>query len=608
MALTESQKRNAERNRIYWANREAEALKHRITDEREYDRQIKAIYGNMLDNIQKEIDGFYGRYASKEGITIAEAKKRASKADIEAYERKAKKYVKEKDFSPEANEEMRLYNLMMKVNRLEMLKANIGLETVAGHDELQKFMAGILKGRTEDELKRQAGILGKTVQDNAKLADAIVNASFHNATFSDRIWQYQDIMKDDLSKLLQTGLIQGKNPRAIAKDLRKYWYGNDPKTGGGAVYCMERLMRTELARVQTEAQKQSFERNGFEMYTFITNHGCCEICAALNGKHFKVKDMMPGENASPLHPNCRCSVAAYEDSDEYEAWLDYLDKGGTTAEWNRIKYIDDKYKSLSFMQKKEMVYKNEQTISRLQEQKKQEEFEFILANSPEEMKLAQEKVSKTKEQIRKLEQENKDILSRLGLPTNAKERFYHQTVKPDALPHDMQGNAETFAIGSWTRTDYIFINDYLRNGNKGVRAESIENAKVLRSMIERNVVQEPFTVKRGTDYNAMNHLFGSDNWKKDGYNVHGKIIKDNGFVATTPYNGGGFGGNIQMYIDVPIGAKGVYIGDASAAPDEKEFLLQCGSSFVVDKIEKTIDKWGEPNYDVYMKVISDERQ
>lgn len=46
---------------------------------------------------------------------------------------------------------------------------------------------------------------------------------------------------------------------------------------------------------------------------------------------------MPGENAPPIHPNCRCSTAAYEDSDDYEAWLDFLDKGGKTDEWNRLK-------------------------------------------------------------------------------------------------------------------------------------------------------------------------------------------------------------------------------------------------------------------------------
>lgn len=331
----------------YWAKREKEQLNHNITDEKEYDKEIKRIYQNMLDACQKEIDSFYGKYAKAEGITIAEAKKRVSKLDIAAYERKAKKYVKEKDFSPKANEEMRLYNATMKINRLEMLKANIGLETIAGHDELEKFMGGILKGRTMDELERQAGILGKTIKNNAAQADAIVNGSFHSGTFSDRIWQYQDLMREDLGKLLQQGLIQGKGARAIAKDLKQYWYGKDPKTGGGATYCMERLMRTELARVQTEAQKQSFERNGFDKYIFIINHnaskhGCCEICEELSKRDtgfgekgvYLVKDMMPGENAPPMHPHCRCSTAAWEDDEEYEAWLDHLEQGGTTEEWN----------------------------------------------------------------------------------------------------------------------------------------------------------------------------------------------------------------------------------------------------------------------------------
>lgn len=335
------------KSREYWIRREHEQLKHNITEEKEYDRQIKLIYQNMLDGCQREIDAFYAKYAAAEGITIATAKRRVTKADIAEYERKAAKYVKDKNFSKKANAEMRLYNTMMKVNRMEMLKANIGLEAIAGHDELEKFMEEILKGRTMDELERQAGILGKSVKNNAAKAHAIVNGSFHTGTFSDRIWQYQDLMREDLGRLLQTGLIQGKNPRALAKDLKKYWFGNDPKTGGGAVYCMQRLMRTELARVQTEAQKQSFERNGFDFYQFICNknptkQGTCSDCKRAAARDigygegvYKVKDMMPGSNAPPMHPHCRCSTAAYEDSKEYEEWLNHLSNGGTTEQWNK---------------------------------------------------------------------------------------------------------------------------------------------------------------------------------------------------------------------------------------------------------------------------------
>ena len=178
-----------------------------------------------------------------------------------------------------------------------MLKANIGLELVDGFDGLQKYFDQILTERTLQEFERMAGILGGTVGNNAKYAHAIANASFANATYSDRIWMYQDMLKSELSKLLMEGMIQGKNPRQLAVHIRKRF--------GVSEYNAERLMRTELARVQIEAQKQSFEKNEFEDYQFICNGTACGICKELNGKHFKIKDMQIAVNAPPMHPNCR---------------------------------------------------------------------------------------------------------------------------------------------------------------------------------------------------------------------------------------------------------------------------------------------------------------
>lgn len=302
-------------SKSYWKNREEENLRSNLKEEEEYVKEIDRIYDRMMVQITKEINDFYVKYAKKEGITISEAKKRVKKLDINAYAEKAKKYVKEKDFSDEANEEMQLYNLTMKVNRLELLKAQIGLELVDNFNDLQKYFDEKLAKRTLDEFKRQAGILGKTLLNNEKAAHAVVNASFHNATFSDRIWLYQGLLKNDLYKLLQTGIVQGKNPRVLAADLVKKF--------DVSRYNAERLMRTEFARVQTEAQKQSFERNGYDEYEYIAcgKSDVCDICKALDGKHFKVKDMMVGENAPPMHPMCHCSVAAYMDTGEEEEWL-----------------------------------------------------------------------------------------------------------------------------------------------------------------------------------------------------------------------------------------------------------------------------------------------
>lgn len=298
----------------YWRKREESQKALYISEEEKYTRIINGYYDYMLDRIQKEINGFYAKYAKSEGLTLSEAKKKVAQVDIEAYGRKAKRYVRDKTFTEEANAEMRLYNATMKINRLEMLKAEIGLELVDGHDELQKYFEQVLTDRTLAEFKRQAGILGNTVQNNAEAAHAIVNASFHNAKFSDRIWMYQDMLKAEISKLLQEGLIQGRNPRQLAVHLEKLF--------GVRKSDAVRLMQTELARVQTEAQKQSFERNGYDEYMFHALDSACDVCKELDGRTFKVKDMMPGTNAPPMHPRCRCSTSANMDREEFEQWLD----------------------------------------------------------------------------------------------------------------------------------------------------------------------------------------------------------------------------------------------------------------------------------------------
>ena len=308
-------------SKTYWRDRELEWKKKRLKDEQEYADEIQEIYANMMDSVEKEIESFFTRYASKEGITMSEAKKKVSNIDIKAYQRKAKKYVKEKNFSDEANEQMRLYNLAMKVNRLELLKANIGLELVAGHDELKSYTGDKLEGAYLEEIKRNASILGDTVIDNAKTAKAVADSSFKNATFSERIWVNQDQLKNSLSSVLSNALIQGKNPREFIPLIRKKF---------DVSRCnAERLLRTEIARVQTQAQAESYEANGIDEYEYIACglKDVCPLCKEMDGKTFKLKDMEIGENAPPMHPNCHCATAPHSDRKEYEKWLDGLANG-----------------------------------------------------------------------------------------------------------------------------------------------------------------------------------------------------------------------------------------------------------------------------------------
>lgn len=335
----------------YWRKREEEQRKQDIKDLKEYRKHLEGIYKRTLADVSSQIRAFYNQYAQKTGMTYAEAMKKADKLDIEAFAEKANKYVKEKNLSKKANAEMKLYNMTMKANRLELLKAQIGLELCSTADEIDKFMKEELRGRTLEEIERQAGILGQSLVNNKEFANALINASFHNATFSDRIWVNQSALRNNLDTILRNALIQGRNPRDFIPELRKIF--------DVSRYQAERLLRTELARVQTEAQMQSYKRNGFTQYKFMALGSACEICAAINGDVFDVEDAEPGLNMPPMHPNCMCSTAPYEDTTDFDEWLDGIDDHGLTfEEWKNRRDTAQAYRSL------DKGIKNDFTIKR----------------------------------------------------------------------------------------------------------------------------------------------------------------------------------------------------------------------------------------------------
>jgi len=293
----------------YWRKREEAHIKKQIMSDKEISKEIEHRLQLALDDIKKEIDANFSNYSANEGVSLSETHKRADKMDVKAFARKAKEYVKTKNFSSEANYQLKIYNLTMRVSRLELLKAQIGLELVSMTDGLDKYLSSILSDEALAEFERQAGILGESISNNYKgAADGIVKGSFNSATFSENIWRYQAELKAELDKMLVRQFAQGRNPRVMARNLMDKF----DVTRGQA----ERLMRTESARIQTEIQKHSYKEYEIEEYEYIAEPTACRICKPLDGKLFKVKDMEPGSNAPAMHPNCRCSTTPYVDREE----------------------------------------------------------------------------------------------------------------------------------------------------------------------------------------------------------------------------------------------------------------------------------------------------
>lgn len=359
----------------YWRKREERNLKRLKKEEKDWDSQIDQIYQRMISELDDEIALFYSRFANNAEMSMAEARKYLSKTDIDWYATRAKFYCElaAKDFaegtdkrasiyfSDEANEEMLRYNATMRISRLEMLKSQMKLRILKAQSKAEETIDMALWQRTYETFEHQAGILGNTVLDDVQpMVETIARASFHGQEFSKRIWgKQQTQLQKQLNKALSECLILGKGAAPFTRKLQKI--GNTTKAQAS------RLMRTELARVQTQAEQDAYEKCGFNDFMYLTNPSCCPECKKHDGRTYPMRKMEPGKTAPPLHPNCRCFTApavdreqmekdlgidkiSDEDVSHFDEWMaDYEKSGISWQEWKALSR--DKAVGFDFMGK-----------------------------------------------------------------------------------------------------------------------------------------------------------------------------------------------------------------------------------------------------------------
>jgi len=106
---------------------------------------------------------------------------------------------------------------------------------------------------------------------------------------------------DDILQTLQQGIYDGRNPTAVARDLEQQFGQHD--------YDWLRLARSEIASANAKGKVQSYIRNGYLEYDFVTAPGACIICTGIEaaGPYMVGAGPMPMDDT---HPNCRCTVHA----------------------------------------------------------------------------------------------------------------------------------------------------------------------------------------------------------------------------------------------------------------------------------------------------------
>ena len=321
-------------NSAYWNKRTAAERKwiiENLKNDEAFNIRIQTYFDKSITNIQKDIDSEFAKYAAYSNDSMAGARLAVMAEDVKAYQSEAKQIVddaqklyKKKgspltyaDFSNDVNDRLKLYNATMRINRLEMLKSEIGQEMLDAHMKVNADLISKLSDDYQSEIKRQAGILGETVSKGG-YTDLVKLLSKREGdyTFSQRIWINQDILKAKLDELLTAATIQGQSPLKIARKLRDQVV----ETVNNSRYVTERIARTESARIQTQAQLDSFHKFGYDYCNWVAEPSACDVCKEIseggkNGKGiYKVDDV----SDIPVHPNCRCSIAAYAPDDEVD--------------------------------------------------------------------------------------------------------------------------------------------------------------------------------------------------------------------------------------------------------------------------------------------------
>lgn len=115
------------------------------------------------------------------------------------------------------------------------------------------------------------------------------------------------IVQKEVERTTSNVLLRGRHPNEYVSNFKKQT--------NSTTYNASRLLVTESARVQAESQKLTYLKDlgedGEYKYVAKIDKKTSKICHTLNGKVFKVKDMVPGINAPPMHPWCRSTTVPH---------------------------------------------------------------------------------------------------------------------------------------------------------------------------------------------------------------------------------------------------------------------------------------------------------
>ena len=308
----------AKRNNEYWRDRFEEIAKIQIQKADDAEAELVKEYGKAIQSIQKDIEAFYGRYATTNQISYVDARKQLTPSELKGFKVTLEEFKSKALDNADGRWEAELDSEYIKsrVSRLEALKAQVQGNVELLKQKQEQIIEEAMADTYSDTYYRSMFEVSKGVGYQvsfSKLNDEAINNAVYTKwldgnNFSDRIWNDKTKLLREINTNLTQGLIRGDSPDKMIKNLSSRM--NVSKNRSAA------LVQTETAHISNQAAFDTYHELNVDEYEVLGTldlHTCAE-CGDLDGEHFKTNQREDGVNAPPFHTDCRCTTIPYFDN------------------------------------------------------------------------------------------------------------------------------------------------------------------------------------------------------------------------------------------------------------------------------------------------------
>lgn len=303
---------------------------------------IERQYKEAQKQLEGQIARWYQRFATNNGISLAEARQYLKGADLKEFKWDVQEYIKYgQDNALNSGWMKELENASAKyhISKLEALK----VQTQHSLEVMYAKQFGTMHGALSDAFESgyyhtayelQHGFnVGWDIAglDQAQIEKVLAKPwAADGYNFSERIWGNKNKLISEVHNELSRNIMLGADPQKAIDSLAKKM--NTSKNNAG------RLVMTEEAYFSSTAQKDCFESLGVEQYEIVAtlDSHTSDICRSLDGKHFPMKDYQPGVTAPPFHVYCRSTAVPY-----FDEQFDIGERAARDEETGKTYYIPD---------------------------------------------------------------------------------------------------------------------------------------------------------------------------------------------------------------------------------------------------------------------------